>query len=128
MSKSGVSVAKIVELLDLKVFTHEINLKRRKITKADINRPAIQLTGFFEAFSNERVQIIGNVECYYMESLATEVKRERIKELLSYDIPCIIFCRDHKPSPEFLEIAEENGHCIREENKKKIFEFFGVEG
>ena len=52
MSKSGVSVAKIVELLDLKVFTHEINLKRRKITKADINRPAIQLTGFFEAFSN----------------------------------------------------------------------------
>ena len=109
MSKSGVSVAKIVELLDLKVFTHEINLKRRKITKADINRPAIQLTGFFEAFSNERVQIIGNVECYYMESLATEVKRERIKELLSYDIPCIIFCRDHKPSPEFLEIAEENG-------------------
>ena len=109
MSKSGVSVAKIVELLDLKVFTHDINLKRRKIINADINRPALQLTGFFEAFSNHRVQIIGNVESYYIKGLASEVRRERFEEFLSYDIPCVIFCRDYHPFPEFLEIAERNG-------------------
>ena len=109
MSKDGVSVSKIVELLDLKVFTHDINLKRRKIAKADINRPALQLTGFFKSFSNRRVQVIGNVEYYYIEELEPEVKKKRFEEFLSYDIPCVIFCRDHRPFPEFLEIAEQNG-------------------
>lgn len=109
MGKDGVSVSKIVELLDLKVFTSEINLKKRKITKADINRPALQLTGFFKSFSNRRVQIIGNVEYYYIECLGPEIQKKRFEELLSYDIPCVIFCRDHRPFPEFLEIAEQNG-------------------
>ena len=109
MGKNDVSVSKIVELLDLKVFTNEINLKKRKITKADINRPALQLTGFFKSFSNRRVQIIGNVEYYYIECLDPEIRKKRFEEFLSYDIPCVIFCRDYKPFPEFLEIAEQNG-------------------
>ena len=41
---SSVSVAKIAELLDLKNFTDDIDLKKRKITTTEINRPALQLT------------------------------------------------------------------------------------
>ena len=47
MNKNGVSVSKIVERLDLKVYTDDIDLKKRKITRSDINRPALQLAGYF---------------------------------------------------------------------------------
>ena len=59
---SSVSVAKIAELLDLKYFTDEIDLKKRKITTTDINRAARQLTGYFEHFEASRVEMIANVE------------------------------------------------------------------
>ena len=64
MNKNGVSVAKIVELLDLKVFTDDIDLKKRKITCADINRPALQMAGYFQHFESTRVQVIWNITMY----------------------------------------------------------------
>ena len=109
MSKGGVSVSKMVELLDLKVYTDDIDLKKRKIQCADINRPALQLAGYFQHFESSRVQVIGNVEYFYTRQLRDDVKLEIYRELLSYDIPCIIFSRDLVPDKEFVEIAEENG-------------------
>lgn len=109
MNKSGVSVSKMVEQLDLKVYTYDIDLKKRKIECADINRPALQLAGYFQHFENSRVQVIGNVEYFYTRQLREDVKLKIYKELLSYDIPCIIFSRNLVPDKEFVEIAEENG-------------------
>lgn len=109
MNRNGVSVSKIVERLDLKVYTDEIDLKKRKITRSDINRPALQLAGYFLHFDSTRVQIIGNVEYFYTKQMEEEKKLEIYKELLSYEIPCIIFSRDLVPDEEFIHIAEENG-------------------
>ena len=109
MSKNGVSVSKIVELLDLKVYTEAIDLKKRKIQSADINRPALQLAGYFQHFESSRVQVIGNVEYFYTRQLEPEKKIETYKQLLSYDIPCIIFSRDLVPDEEFVAIAQSNG-------------------
>ena len=109
MNKNGVSVSKIVERLDLKVYTDDIDLKKRKITRSDINRPALQLAGYFLHFDSTRVQVIGNVEYFYTKQMEGEKKLEIYKELLSYEIPCIIFSRDLVPDEEFIHIAEENG-------------------
>ncbi len=109
MNKNGVSVSKMVELLDLKVYTDDIDLKKRKIESADINRPALQLAGYFQHFESSRVQVIGNVEYFYTRQLEDAVKVDVYKQLLSYDIPCIIFSRDLIPDKEFVAIAEENG-------------------
>ncbi len=109
MSKNGVSVSKLVERLDLKVYTDDIDLKKRKIQSADINRPALQLAGYFQHFESSRVQVVGNVEYFYTKQLREDVKKQIFKELLSYDIPCIIFSRDLVPEREFLEFAEESG-------------------
>lgn len=109
MNKNGVSVSKIVERLDLKVYTDDIDLKKRKITRSDINRPALQLAGYFLHFDSTRVQVIGNVEYFYTQQLEEERKLEIYRELLSYDIPCIIISRDLTPDAEFIQIAEENG-------------------
>ncbi|MGN1158378.1 MAG: HPr(Ser) kinase/phosphatase [Agathobacter sp.] len=109
MNKGGVSVAKIVELMDLKVFTNNLDLKKRKIQSADINRPALQLAGFFDHFESSRVQVVGNVEYFYTQQLDETVRQERFCELLSYDIPCIIYSRSLVPSDSFIEMAEERG-------------------
>ena len=87
MNSSSVSVAKIAELLDLKNFTDEIDLKKRKITTTDINRPALQLTGYFEHFEESRVEIIGNVEYAYIQQMSDEEKRIRYDAFLKFDIP-----------------------------------------
>ena len=82
MNSSSVSVAKIAELLDLKNFTDEIDLKKRKITTTDINRPALQLTGYFEHFEESRVEIIGNVEYAYIQQMSDEEKQIRYDAFL----------------------------------------------
>ena len=109
MNKGGVSVSKIVELMDLKVFTDSLDLKKRKIQSADINRPALQLAGFFDHFESTRVQVVGNVEYFYTQQLDEEIKQERFRELLSYDIPCIIYSRNLQPNENFIQMAEERG-------------------
>lgn len=109
MNKNEVSVSKLVERLDLKEYTDGIDLRRRMIQTIEINRPALQLTGYFQHFNSSRVQVIGNVEYFYTKQLEDEARLEIYKELLSYDIPCIIFSSNHIPDEEFVQIAEENG-------------------
>lgn len=106
-SKSGVSVAKVAELLDLKNYTSDIDLKNRRIECSDINRPALQLTGYFEHFEQSRIQIIGNVEYTYIQQLSDVEKHHRYSELMKFDIPCVIFCRDLKPGDVFMEEAKK---------------------
>lgn len=109
MIKNEVSVSKLVKQLDLKEYTDGMDLKKRKIHTMEINRPALQLTGYFQHFNSSRVQVIGNVEYFYTKQLTEEKRLEIYKELLSYDIPCIIFSSNHVPDEDFIRLAEENG-------------------
>ena len=77
----SVSVAKVAELLDLNNLTKEMNLKERTIECSDVNRPALQLSGYFEHFEERRIQIIGNVEYTYIEKMSDSEKKERYKPL-----------------------------------------------
>ena len=109
MLANSVSVAKIAELLDLKCFTSDLDLKKRKVTINDVNRPALQLSGYFEHFEKSRVQIIGNVEYTYIQQMSETERRARYDALLQFDIPCVIFCRNLEPGPILLELAEKHG-------------------
>lgn len=105
---NGVGVSKIAEMMDLYNFLPDMDLKKHRIKISDVNRPALQLSGFFEHFEQSRVQIIGNVEYTYLQHMDAFRKREIYAEFMSYDIPCIIFCRDLQPDQLFLQMAEEN--------------------
>lgn len=104
---SKVEMKKIVEKMNLRNLTPDIDLSGRCVEVPDINRPALQLTGFFDHFDAERVQIIGYVEYTFLEKMPEERKKEVYDELLSYKIPCIIFCRNLQPEPALLEKANE---------------------
>ena len=105
MVTGKVAMKKIVEKMNLKNLTPEVDLSDKVVEVPDINRPALQLTGFFERFDCERVQIIGYVEYTYLQTL-DEKKREEIYDtFLSYKIPCIIFCRALEPEKMLVEKA-----------------------
>lgn len=102
---ASVSLTRVIEKMKLENLTPETDVKHVKITQPDINRPALQLAGYFEHFDATRLQIIGFVEYTYMEGLTDETRREAYEKLMAYDIPCIVFSRDLKPDPIFLETA-----------------------
>ncbi len=121
-TEKGVSVAKIAEIMELYHFLPNMELKSHRITVSDVNRPALQLAGFFEHFEKSRVQIIGTVECAYLQQLDILKKEAIYTEFMSYDIPCIIFCRDLQPDEQFLRIAERNNVPVLG-TKRKTSEF-----
>lgn len=103
---ANVKLSRVVEKMKLEVLTPDIDLKKVKITQPDINRPALQMAGYFEHFDATRLQIIGFVEYTYMESLPEEKKREVYEKFASYDLPGVVFCRELEPDPIFMEIAK----------------------
>ena len=102
---ASVSLKTIIEKMKLDNLTPELDIKKIRISQPDINRPALQLAGYFEHFEATRLQVIGFVEYTYMESFSDEEKEKMYKEFLSFDIPGVVFCRELIPDPIFIRIA-----------------------
>ena len=104
---SSVSLKTIIERMKLENLTPELDIKKIRISQPDINRPALQLAGYFEHFEATRLQVIGFVEYTYMEACSKNKKEQMYREFLSFDIPGVIFCRELAPDPLFVKIALE---------------------
>ena len=102
-----VELTKLVEKLNLKNLTPDIDLTDRKITSPEINRPALQLTGYFDHFASERVQIIGYVEYTYLKSRTREEKYPIYERFLSSNIPCVIYTSHTEPDWDVLALANQ---------------------
>lgn len=105
----SVSLTKVIEKMKLDNLTPDIDISKSKITQPDINRPALQLAGYFEHFEATRLQIIGFVEYTYMQGMDEERKEEVYRKLLINTIPAIVFCRELTPDDTFISIAKEQG-------------------
>ena len=115
----SITVSKLIEKMNLKNYTPEIDTDKVLIQDPGMNRPAVQFGGFFEHFDSERVQIIGYVEYTFLEKMTDEVKKKKIYEtLLSYKIPCLIFCRNLPPEAMLLEMAEKANIPVFQTEKK----------
>lgn len=102
-----VELTKLVEKMDLVNLTPEIDITPILLSQPEVNRPALQLAGFFDYFNYDRVQIIGNVEHAYMERMEKDHGTGIMKQLMSHKIPCIVFCRNLPVREELLKLAVE---------------------
>ncbi len=114
----GVKLTDLIEKMDLKNLTPDIDLTEKYITVPDINRPALQLTGYFDHFDSVRVQIIGYVEYTYLQTLTVEAKKEVYTQLLSYGVPCLIYTTEILPDDEMLKQANETNTPVFATEKK----------
>lgn len=106
---SSVALTKVVEQMKLENLTPDIDMSEIRITLPDINRPALQLTGYFDHFDSERVQIIGYVEYTYLEHLPREKKLPVYEQFLERKIPCVIYTTRTQPDEDMLSLARKYG-------------------
>ena len=104
---SSVTIEKLADKMKLTNLLPNISMAGKKIVTSEINRPALQLTGYFDHFYSERVQIIGYVEYTYLEHLPREAKLPVYEKFLSYHVPCIIYTTMTEPDEDMLRLAEQ---------------------
>lgn len=101
----GVELNKMIQELGLYNKTPDIDSSKRRINTPEINRPALQLTGYLEHFANERVQIIGYVEYTYLQNLEREEKIVAFERFISSEIPCVVFTTKTEPDEDMMNLA-----------------------
>lgn len=101
---------------NLKLVNKNIDISKKIISNPEINRPALQLAGFFDYFSSERIQILGLVEFSYIKTLSNLEKDKIFSKICSYDLPCIIMCRDLDLPDELIFNASKNNIPIFKTN------------
>lgn len=111
-SNKSVKLGTIIEEFQLEVLRGAKNYMNFPIRADDINRPALQLTGFFDYYDTTRLQVLAKVEMTYLGKLTSEERRESFEGLLSRPIPALIITRNMDPFEECLEVAEQYDRTI----------------
>ncbi|NMB44556.1 MAG: HPr(Ser) kinase/phosphatase [Clostridiales bacterium] len=104
----SVQLSKLVKKMDLEILTPDVDYSGISINHPDVNRPALQLAGFFDHFDTDRVQVIGYVEYTYLQGMKKERKLEMVTKLMEYHIPCLVICRNLEVEQELIDIATQN--------------------
>lgn len=97
----------LIQEFNLKVIRGCANYEKIRIYKPSINRPGLQLVGFYDYFDNERIQLLGMVEWTYLAKLTSEERQERFNELFARPIPAVIVARNLELFPECRVAAEK---------------------
>ena len=108
MARQYVTLQEVADKLKFTNLTPELDLNEVKVYHRAINRPALQLAGFYDYFDNKRLQVIGRAEDLYIQTLTDEERKERFQKMFSYQLPGIILARGIQPAPEILELAKEH--------------------
>ena len=103
----SVKLSQLVEEFGLKKVYTPSNFESVRIVTPDLNRPGMQLVGFFSHFDNERIQLMGTVEIMYLKTLPSTERRKIFAELMKRHIPALIICHSMQIYPECLEMAEK---------------------
>ncbi|MCI9534000.1 MAG: HPr(Ser) kinase/phosphatase [Lachnospiraceae bacterium] len=101
----GVTITELIQKMGLQNIIPEIDTDKVVLSHPDVNRPALQLTGFFDHFDKERVQIIGFVEQEYIKTLTRERKISVYEKLLSSEIPCLVYSRSQMPDEDMQDLC-----------------------
>lgn len=104
----SVRLSRIVrEHKDLKVVFRSADFDAVRITTADLNRPGLQLMGYYDYFEPSRPQIIGKAETFVLKERSPEERRDVFRELFSRKVPMLVVCHNQEIFPECLEMAEK---------------------
>ena len=103
-----VTLMDIIKELNLKVLHASKDFEKIKISTTEISRPGLQMTGYYEKFVPERVQIIGSAEWQYLSDLGAEKRYQVLDKFLSYPIPVLIISRNLPVFDELIELSEKH--------------------
>ena len=106
----AVTVEKIIKDFDLEILVEGDT--STIISVNDINRPGLQLAGFYNYFTPERIQVIGKAELSFLDDMNIELRKKRLNKYFSFDMHCIIIARGLEPHEEFINAAIKKGILV----------------
>ncbi|TJX67628.1 HPr(Ser) kinase/phosphatase [Soehngenia saccharolytica] len=112
-----VALLDIIKELNLRVLHASKDIEKIKISTTEISRPGLQMTGYYEKFVPERVQIIGSAEWQYLSDLGDEKRYQVLDEFLSYPIPVLIISRNLPVFDELVELSKKHDRNLVIGNK-----------
>ncbi len=92
--------------LKLKILNNKSSFQK-KIKEKEVHRPGLALSGFVDVFTFKRVQVIGNTELAYLETLTLTKREASLRKVFEFDIPCIFITHNNQPLEELISIANE---------------------
>lgn len=108
---SGISIGKLLEkkgrALEMQVVAGREGLDNR-VESPELNRPGLAIAGFYDVFSNDRIQILGITECSFLRKLDPADRLARLIRMFEFPIPCFIVTSGENVTPEFLNLANDN--------------------
>ena len=113
-------LSRLVKDFDLEVVYKGLDYDTRMITIPDVNRPALQLVGFYDYFEPKRLQILGKAEFTFLKAMPLEQRRKVFEDLLRCEIPALIVARNMEIFPELMEIARKHGRTLLRTEKTTV--------
>ena len=110
--RTPASLKKMVEIFSMEILHKGRDFDNTVVTISDVNRPALQLVGFYDYFDDKRLQILGRGEMRFLDRM-TETERMRVfNKLLSYPFPALIVARDMDVPTELVQMAEKHDRTL----------------
>jgi len=103
----SVTLKEIAEEFSLECISSCDKLEEILISTSDVNRPGLQIAGYYEFFGNDRIQIIGKVETTYLELMTSSERYSRFDEFFSNGIPCIVVARGLEIFQEMIDVSNK---------------------
>ncbi len=108
----SVPLSRVVSKFHLEVAYQSTDYEKIQITVADVARPGLQLSDYYEHFEPMRLQVVGNVESSFLDKMDPRQRYNAYDKLLSYKIPALIAARGLQPGPELLAAAKKHNVTI----------------
>ena len=110
--QGGIHLQDLVDHLNITVVNKGDDYDTAMVGIKDVNRPALQLLGYFDYFDERRLQVIGMAESNMLENMTSEERTKSFSNLLMYPIPALIVSRDLEVFPECLEMAKKHRRTL----------------
>lgn len=107
-----VTVKMLVDKLKLKVVYGNEELLAKAITTADISRPGLEMAGYFDYYSPERLQLVGMKEWSYLKTMTANNRYSVFANIFRKETPAVIVARGLEIPEEMLQAAKENGVAV----------------
>jgi HPr kinase/phosphorylase len=112
--KKSITVAYMAALMRERVGVameqlNTVDPETREVSDSNLHRPGVALAGYTALFTHERVQILGNTECRYLDHLGAEAGLAAFERLLTFSLPCVVLTENNNLPAPYLEAADRAG-------------------
>ena len=108
----SVKVKDLIEKVRLRIVYGSDDLLEKEISTSDISRPGLEMTGYFDYYTPERIQLIGMKEWSYLMKMTSHNRHQVLLKMFQPETPVVIVARDLEIPEEMRRAAEEKQIAI----------------